>query len=207
MTNYEMAVYGNGTQALSKDLRTELNNVLKALKTIESGTWEYARALHKIESQKLYGDISLRKFCEDKEFLNPSTVIKCYKGVEVLDKYLVPNGYNMKDFTFNHCYLISGLGKENIQSFIDEIKANNGEPHIENMTVKQLTAYLEKWMKRHNNAVDVTPNGKAEAEAEAKAEAEATDDDYIKGLKKGVKIHFNGTDYFIKYEDLEQYKK
>ena len=201
MTNYAMDVYGGTTHITNTDLKKELDNIVKAISTMEKSTWKFARALHRIESQKLYESDygSARKFCEEKK-LSSSTLTKAYKGVEVLDKVLIPSGYTEDDFTFNHCYVLDSLG-DDLQKFIDEIIANNRMPKIEKMTVPQLSDYVKKWKSSADNVIDV------EAKVKASAQETVEDENTIKALKNGLKIHFNGKDYFIKYEDLNQYEK
>lgn len=199
MTNYEITI-AKGTEIRSKDLNNELSKMIEAVKTLDNSTWDYAKALEKIERLKLYeSDFpSRRAFCKAVN-VDAAVMAKCITGVVILRDYLIPNGYKEKDFTFNGCYVLSKIGADSLQMFIDSIKANNNEPHIEKMSVRQLADYVNKWIAKKNGAIE----GK---ETEAEAETEKPENS-VKALKKGLKIVFNEKEYFIKYEDLVQYEK
>lgn len=199
MTNYEITI-AKGTEIKSKDLNKELSVMIEAVNTLDRSTWEFAKALAKIERLKLYeSDFpSRRAFCKAVN-VDASTMAKCITGVSVLEDYLIPNGYKAKDFTFNACYVLAKVGEDNLQMFLDSIKANNGLPHIEQMSVKQLTDYVNKWLDKLNGAID---GQETETETET-----AKPENVVKALKNGLKIIFNEKEYFIKYEDLEKYEK
>lgn len=148
------------------DLKKEVINCFKAAEVVNKGLWSYAKALHQIKVNEYWRvnfddmDTFLKKF-----ELSKQTFYRNADAVEVLEKLLVPNGYNEKQFGVSKAYELVVL-QESAQAFIDSCKVNGY--HIEDMTKDQLRDLIKKFRKSLDNAID--GDGEEKEEKEEKKE-------------------------------------
>ena len=202
MTNVknEVVELGVGSKAIAnKELKKELQNILKAYAKVQEGTWQQAFALHTIESKKLYSDdyANRKEFCKDKN-IDESLFTRCVGAVNVYNNFLAPNGYTYNQWAYNNVYVIGTLGEENIQMFIDYSKEK--QAHIEQMTNRQLRAYVKAFKKMLEGAID----GDGEDGLKEEAKKEEKPKVAINGLN--VELTIKGKKYIIPLKDLPQYE-
>lgn len=178
------------------DLKREVINCFKAAEIVNKGLWSYARALNQIKVNEYwrvnYDDMDsfLKKF-----ELSKQTFYRNADAVDVLEKLLIPNGYNEKQFGVSKAYEFVVL-QGDAQAFIDSCKLN--EYHIENMTKEQLRDLIKKFRKSLDDAIDGDGKNEEKEKKETKPKAEIDGNDII--------IKYNGKTYKVPLKELKKYE-
>lgn len=134
----------------SKKLEKNVNNIIKALKDIEVGTWKYAINVNNIVVGELYKD-DFSDLEALASYLNTSksTLFKCCKAV----KFAVEHEL-MEVFSVSKCYLLSTI--DNYDEFIQWLQDN--DMNVNNLSKHALEKVIPQYNKRNNEVIENDEN-------------------------------------------------
>lgn len=134
----------------SKKLEKNVNNIIKALKDIEVGTWKYAINVNNIVVGELWRD-DFSDLEGLASYLNTSksTLIKCCKAVE-----FAVNNNLMEVYSVSKCYLLSTI--DNYNEFIEWL--NDNDMDINKLSKHALEKVIPAYNKRNDEAIENDEN-------------------------------------------------
>lgn len=196
---FEMVVNRTVVNSITnKDLQKQVAECFKALATVEKGHWQYAKALKEINVND-YWRVDFKNLDEFfKAFgVSKPTYYRCLTACNVMEKVLIPNGYNEQMISVTNASILSVLGNA-LEQFLNSCKAS--EKHIELMSKSQLEKEVRDYLKQINGAVP----GNEETEQEEKEEKKQRPRAEIDG--KDIVIKYEGKTYKLPLKVMKQYE-
>lgn len=153
----------NVNSLANKELRVNVNKMIKAMASMNRNTWQYALAVHNIIVNELHKDDfqTIDNFAKamDTTKGNLSKYVNAVSVLPALEQY----GYKVENISCGSAYLLSTL-KEDFSAFMEAYVKTD----FSKLTKSQLEDLIKKFKSK-----DVVAEVEAEVETEAEAEAEA----------------------------------
>lgn len=145
MSNTTNLVVLEKHEITNKQLDKKVSNIVKALQTIEAGTWKYAVNVHQIITKELWQDDF--ESVDDFALYLGVTKSYLYKLCSAVD---FASNYNVMDkYSVSKCYLLSTI--KNYDEFTEWAKANKID--VTKLSKHQLEDTIKAYNNRNANAV------------------------------------------------------